>query len=57
MERLKQLIGKLNEQFEQNADNKQLLVTTQLIEAELMRLSAASQGGAGHLQSLSSNAR
>lgn len=43
MERLKQLIGKLNEQFEQNADNKQLLVTTQLIEAELIRLSAASR--------------
>ena len=41
MERLTQLIGKLNEQFEQNADNKQLLVTTQLIEAELMRLSSA----------------
>lgn len=37
------MIGKLNEQFEQNADNKQLLVTTQLIEAELMRLSAASR--------------
>lgn len=47
MERLKQLIGKLNEQFEQNADNKQLLVTTQLIEAELMRLSAAPRATAG----------
>jgi hypothetical protein len=47
MERLKQLIGKLNEQFEQNADNKQLLVTTQLIEAELMRLSAASRVAQG----------
>ncbi|WP_315816874.1 hypothetical protein [Paraflavitalea speifideaquila] len=47
MERLKQLIGKLNEQFEQNADNKQLLVTTQLIEAELMRLSAASRVSQG----------
>lgn len=43
MERLQQLIGKLNEQFEQNADNKQLLVTTQLIEAELMRLSEAAR--------------
>jgi hypothetical protein len=43
MERLTQLIGKLNEQFEQNADYKQLLVTTQLIEAELVRLSAAQQ--------------
>jgi len=47
MERLKQLIGKLNEQFEQNADNKQLLVTTQLIEAELMRLSSASREAQG----------
>lgn len=47
MERLKQLIGKLNEQFEQNADNKQLLVTTQLIEAELMRLSSASRVAQG----------
>lgn len=47
MERLKQLIGKLNEQFEQNADNKQLLVTTQLIEAELMRMSAASRAAQG----------
>ncbi|AXY75466.1 hypothetical protein D3H65_16415 [Paraflavitalea soli] len=47
MERLQQLIGKLNEQFEQNADNKQLLVTTQLIEAELMRLSAATRAAQG----------
>ena len=39
MERLAQLIGKLNEQFEQNADPTQLLVTTQLIESELVRLS------------------
>ncbi len=30
MERLAQLIGKLNEQFAQNADPFQLLVTTQL---------------------------
>jgi hypothetical protein len=43
MERLQQLIGKLNEQFEQNADLTQLLVTTQQIEAELLRLSAASR--------------
>jgi hypothetical protein len=43
MERLEQLIGKLNEQFEQNADPTQLLVTTQLIEAELMRLTATSR--------------
>lgn len=41
MERLAQLIGKLNEQFEQNADPSQLLVTTQLIESELVQLSAA----------------
>lgn len=47
MERLKQLIGKLNEQFEQNADNKQLLVTTQLIEAELMRLADTSRVAQG----------
>jgi len=43
MERLAQLIGKLNEQFEQNADPTQLLVTTQLIEAELLRHSATPQ--------------
>lgn len=43
MERLAQLIGKLNEQFEQNADPSQLLVTAQLIESELMQLSAASR--------------
>jgi hypothetical protein len=41
MERLQQLIGKLNEQFEQNADPTQLLVTTQLIERELLRLTSA----------------
>jgi len=41
MERLAQLIGKLNEQFEQNADLSQLLMTTQLIESELVRLSSA----------------
>lgn len=40
MERLQQLIGKLNEQFEQKADPAQLLITTQLIETELLRLSA-----------------
>lgn len=43
MERLAQLIGKLNEQFEQNADPAQLLVTTQLIEAELLRQSVTPQ--------------
>lgn len=42
MERLQQLIGKLNEQFEQKADPTQLLVTTQLIEKELLRLTATS---------------
>src|SRR5215831_9759094 len=41
MESLSQLIGKLNEQFEQNADPSQLLMTTQLIESELVRLSSA----------------
>src|SRR5215813_5570375 len=41
MESLSQLIGKLNEQFEQNADLSQLLMTTQLIESELVRLSSA----------------
>lgn len=43
MERLTQLIGKLNEQFQQNADPAQLLVTTQLIESELMRLSTTTK--------------
>lgn len=43
MERLAQLIGKLNEQFEQNADPSQLLVTAQLIESELAQLSAATR--------------
>jgi hypothetical protein len=42
-QRLAHLIGKLNEQFEQNADPTQLLVTTQQIEAELLRLSSASR--------------
>lgn len=41
MERLQQLIGKLNEQFQEKADSTQLLVTTQLIEKELLRLTAA----------------
>lgn len=35
MERLADLISKLNEQFEQNADPSQLLLITQSIEAEL----------------------
>ena len=37
MERLEQLIGKLKEQFEQNAPASQLLITTKQIEAELAR--------------------
>jgi len=37
MERLAELISKLKEQFEQNADHTQLLVTTHMIEDELMR--------------------
>jgi hypothetical protein len=41
MERLAQLIGKLNEQFAQNADPFQLLVTTQLIETELVQMSTS----------------
>jgi hypothetical protein len=41
MERLSQLIGKLNEQFAQNADPFQLLVTTQLIETELVQMSTS----------------
>ena len=41
MERLAQLIGKLNEQFQQNADPSQLLATAQQIESELVQLSAA----------------
>lgn len=47
MERLAQLISKLNEQFQQKADHSQLLVTTQLIESELMQLSAASRRTVG----------
>jgi len=35
MERLEHLIGKLREQFEQNADPLQMLVTVKSIEAEL----------------------
>ena len=36
MERLAELIGKLKEQFEQNADKGQLLVLTQMIQVELL---------------------
>jgi len=42
MERLAELIGKLKEQFEQNADKSQLLVLTQMIQVEL--LTAAEKG-------------
>lgn len=42
MERLAELIGKLKEQFEQNADKGQLLVITQMIQVELLK--AAEQG-------------
>jgi hypothetical protein len=41
MDRLAELISKLNEQFAQKAGPAQLLLTTQLIEAELTKLSAA----------------
>jgi len=41
MERITQLIGKLNEQFSQNAEQFQLLVTTQLIETELVQMSTS----------------
>ena len=40
MGRLAELIGKLKEQFEHNADPSQLLVITHLIEAELMKATA-----------------
>lgn len=36
MERLAELISKLKEQFEQNADSRQLLVITKMIEQELL---------------------
>ncbi len=41
MERLAELISKLKEQFEQNADSSKLLATTLLIERELMKLESA----------------
>ena len=41
MDRLAELISKLNEQFAQNAGPAQLMITTQLIEAELNKLSTA----------------
>ena len=45
MERLAELIGKLKEQFEQNADKSQLLVLTQMIQVELLK---AAEKGATH---------
>lgn len=44
MNRLQELIVRLKEQFEEQAALSQLLATTQLIEAELSRLSALSAG-------------
>jgi len=41
MERLAELISKLKEQFEQEADSSKLLATTLLIERELMKLESA----------------
>ena len=41
MDRLAELISKLKEQFEQNADPSQLLITTQSIESKLSRKLAA----------------
>lgn len=40
MDRLAQLISKLKEQFEQNADPSELLATTQLIQQQLFRFSS-----------------
>src|SRR5882672_3325169 len=45
MERLEHLIGKLKEQFEQNADPLQMLVTVKSIEAELSNLHTPSVSG------------
>src|SRR5258707_647958 len=49
MERLKELINQLQEQFDRKADPSQMLLTTRLLEAELNRLStlaAASRSSA-----------
>jgi hypothetical protein len=45
MERLQQLIGKLNEQSEQNDSPMQMLMTLRLIESELTRLHTVSATG------------
>ena len=47
MERLADLISKLKEQFEQNADPSQLLVITQSIEAELAKRLAPARTALG----------
>ncbi|HKH63412.1 MAG TPA: hypothetical protein VKA49_21395 [Flavitalea sp.] len=47
MERLADLISKLKEQFEQNADPSQLLVITQSIEAELSKRLAPARPSLG----------
>lgn len=47
MERVKTLIDKLTEQAKSNSDAVSLLLTTQLLQAELSRLVAAEPGKAG----------
>jgi hypothetical protein len=47
MERLQELIGKLKEQFEQNAPASQMLLTTQLIQSELFRTNQQSSSTFG----------
>jgi hypothetical protein len=47
MERLQELIGKLKEQFEQNAPASQMLLTTQLIQSELFRTNQQSSSTLG----------
>ena len=41
MNRIEELISKLKEQFEHNADPSELLITTQKIQLELLRMSSA----------------
>jgi hypothetical protein len=47
MERIEALIGKLKEQFEQNADPSLLLGTVQLLQFELTKLKSGSQQNLG----------
>jgi len=47
MDRLAQLISKLKEQFEQNADPSELLATTQLIQQQLFQVPSASHRASG----------